>query len=427
MNQGIHSYHLGSSDMQGIFGFLRLLFLGVFVFGFGTICSIQFNGVIPVEMAASYRADYAHVFGAWPDWMLVPLAAVFNPYSFRYWLAPLSAIICVFIAGANYIRDVYALPHFKDALVYVIASMFSMQYPEIRIDKGEKLIKKHDVNLLDKIGGPGFAIIEPGSAAVFRHLREPSSAAVSTTYFMAPFETIAHTVDLAEQQPKKGGIQAMSRDGIEVELRDVHFRYRIRQARDGKPTQRTIKDPYPFDSAVLSTMILNLSVQNDGLDKWTTAIERTIVGEITDFIAMHTIDYLTAPREGTPNPRIELNRIMTSRVNNTLANSGAELLWLDMGHLEIRDDQVDEQRKDLWAADWIGDIRVKEAYGEAIRQSYGELGRAQAQAEIILSIAEALRSADLNERPAVNLRRLLLARTSQLLDAMNVKNRIKGE
>jgi hypothetical protein len=427
MNQGIRSYHLGSSDMQALFCFLRVLLLAVMVGGFGVICSSQFNGVVPVEMAANYRANSPWVFGGWPDWILVPLAAVINPYSVRYWLAPLTAIVCVIIAGANYIKDVYALPTFKDALHYVVASMFSIRYPIIRIDKGEKQIRKREVNLLDSIGGPGFAIIEPGSAAIFRHLREPSRAEVATTYFMAPFETIAHTVDLGEQQPIKNGIQAMTRDGIKVELRDVHIRYRILQARDGKPVKRTITDPYPFDSAVLSNMILNLTVQKNGLDKWNDAIERPIVGEITDFIAMHTIDYLTAPREGTPNPRIELNRIMTKQLRKTLENSGAELLWLDMGHMEIIDDRVDKQRTDLWAADWIGDIRTKEAYSEAIRQSYSELGRAQAQAEIIMSIAEALRGADLNERPALNIRRLMLARTSQLLDAMHVKARNRKE
>jgi hypothetical protein len=427
MNRARTTFHLGTSDFQNLFGLLRvLLFIGILMF-FGAYGSIYFHNVVPTEMAAQYRQNSPWVFGWWSDFFLVPFAAVLNQYSIRYMIVPFIAMLSVLIAGAYFIKDVYALPHFGTAFHYVISSMFTIRYPRITIDKGRQPEERKSINLLQKIGGPGYAVIEPGSAAIFRHLRELSDPYVSTTHFMAPFERIAHTVDLAEQQGDIDfSIKVSTRDGIKINLSDVHYRYRIRQARDGQPVRRTINDPYPFDASALTNMISNLTVQNSGLDKWSDAVERTINGEITDFIAAHSIDYLTAPRNGTPNPRSELNHQLLTRVNRNLENSGAELLWVDVGHIHIEDEQVDKQRTELWSADWIGDVTIRESHSEAVRQSFAELGRAQAQAEIVLGIADALRSADLHDRSAVNVRQLLLARTAQLLEAMSTKARSKG-
>jgi len=77
---------------------------------------------------------------------------------------------------------------------------------------------------------------------------------------------------------------------------------------------------------------------------------------------------------------------------------------------------VDDKRADLWASEWISATTVAKASTESIPQAYQELGRAQAQAELILSIADSLRTASIDGAPRDNIRRLLLARTAQMLD-----------
>jgi hypothetical protein len=170
----------------------------------------------------------------------------------------------------------------------------------------------------------------------------------------------------------------MTRDGIQVMLRDVHFRYRITQEEhNGVPVRRTIDDPYPLERKALSRMVFNLSVDINGLDRWTVAVERLVIGEIADFIASHNIDYLTAPRSDRVNSRLELRSNMFFRViQRFLKNVGAELLWIDVGHIDIVEPAIDTQRTNLWAADWVGDANVSRAYGDAKRLAYQELGRA---------------------------------------------------
>jgi hypothetical protein len=401
-------FDLGSSEFQNLFGLLRLiLFFGILLY-FGVNYSQRYDDVIPVELAARYKNL--------PPFVAIAFAAIINPSSLRYMILPLLATILMISAGAYYVKDMYALPSLSKAFHYILSSMFSLLYPKLIIDGGKRKLKKGETSLIDDVGGPGFVLIEPGSGAIFRHLRRPADTLVSTTHFVAPFETISQTIDLAEQQADRDQIPAITRDGIRVTLRDVHFRYMIMQQ-----APRTIENAYPFAQDALWNRAFNLNVQSDGLDKWNTAVERVIVGFITDFIASHSIDYLTAPRSDLNSRREILSDLFASGARSALRRIGAELYWIDIGHLEIDDPLVDDQRAQLWASEWIGDTAVSRAYSDAIHQTYEELGRAQAQAELIMGISEAMRSVPMGPNTTANIRRILLARTTQLLDALAEK------
>ncbi len=417
-------FHIGIYDWQTLLGLIRMFVFGLgLIIAFGVFGSIQLDGVNPNEVAAQYRQSLWFLqYTSEP--VLVLFAAIVNPSSLRYMIAPFSAIACVIIAGAFYVQDIYALPGFNLALRYVMASMFGMNYPAIVIDKGEKQTGKQ-TNLVEKIGGPGFVVIEPGNAAMFRRLREPSKASVSRTYFLEPFETIAQVVNLDEQQDMKEKLSAMTRDGIRVVLRDIHFRYRIRQEeQNGVPVKRSLSNPYPFSGEAIRNMTFNLQVDANGLESWRSAVERMVTGVIADYVSEHTIDFLTAPRTNEYNPRLELRQqFFLASMRKRLSNLGAELLWVDVGHVEIEDDSVDELRTNLWSADWAGDANEVRAYGDAIREAYQELGRAEAQADLIMSIAGALSDTRLGNNSAANVRKILLARTAQLLKSLNEDNK----
>ncbi len=352
-----------------------------------------------------------------------------NGTTLRFMFAPAGAIFFVLVAGAYYIKDVYDLRYFRDGLRFVIAALFAVGLPALVIEKGEKQIVKHKTNLLDAIGGPGYVVIQPGNAAMFRTLKHPSHVSLTSTYFMGPFETIAQTINLDEQQGDKDGIKAVTRDGIQVLVQDVHFRYQIKkQIENGQPKKRSIKDPYPFSDEAMHNVAFNLTVTKKGLDKWGASVEGRVVGAITEFISEHTIDYLTAPRQDGQNPRLELrNELFYRQIQRRLEGIGAELLWADVGHLDIIEESVDDQRTSVWAADWVGDANIIRAYGEAKRLAYQELGRAEAQAELIMSITEALNEAIQGPESTTNMRKLLLVRTAQVLDAMNGQNDHRGK
>jgi hypothetical protein len=414
---------LGSAHFQNQFGCLRVIFFLFILMFFCCNGPYLFQGVVLQEIMESNRQAQP-ILTLLPEFFQAMIALIFSPVGYRFMITPLLAMLCVLIAGAYYVKDIYALPNYGTAFQYVVASMFAGDYPELTIEGGEPILQKNEVNLIDRIGGPGFVIVQPGSAAVFRHLREISEPVVSAVHFVAPFERVAQAVSLEEQQGDRDAIPAMTRDGILVRLCDVHFRYRIRhRVENGRPVLRTPEQPNPFDLTALTSMLANLSVQEDGKqERWIAAIERAVTGTITDFVASKTIDYLTAPCRDGSNPRQAMQAAILPEARRSLNGLGAELLWIDPGHLEIDFQEVGEQRTSLWAARWIGNSNVTRSYSESLRQAYRELGRAQAQAEIIMSIADALSSSNLSDHSAENVRRILLARTAQVIDSLSSDN-----
>lgn len=341
----------------------------------------------------------------------------YNPHTARYLITAVSVLVFVTLAAGSYVRDIYALPRMRQGIRYVVSSLFALFVPRIIVDGGEKKLEKNEVNLIDVIGGPGHVIIQPGNAVMFKELRRPSTISIRESYYLHPFETIGQIVNLDEQQDSRSDIPAVSRDGIRVTIRDIQFRYRLfPELQYGRPKKRTIDNPYPFDEKALWNSAYNLPVTDSGPDSWKTVVGRAVVGGITDFISEHDIDYLTAPREAEIDPRREIRySLLHGPTRNALRNNGAELVWVDIGHFEI-DPTVDEQRTDYWAADWLGNAQIQRAYGEAKRQMFLEMGRAEAHAEMVIALTEALRDVNWGQEPVEKIRKLLVLKTAEIID-----------
>lgn len=66
----------------------------------------------------------------------------------------------------------------------------------------------------------------------------------------------------------------------------------------------------------------------------------------------------------------------------------------------------------------MGNARLARSYGEAQHLAYQEIGRAEAQAEMLISIMHALSDVNLRGGTRQSLRDVILVRTAQLLEAM---------
>ena len=115
-------------------------------------------------------------------------------------------------------------------------------------------------------------------------------------------------------------------------------------------------------------------------------------------------------------PRAEIKELLFSRITREqLRKVGAELLWVDIGHFDIAVEDVDNQRVSTWQASWAGKANIERAYGEAQRAAYEELGRAEAQAEILMSILHSLSDAVLTREATNELRQVILNRTAEFV------------
>jgi hypothetical protein len=407
-------------NIQGLYGIGRIVLCILMLMGIAWFGAVVFRKV-DYETAGQFLLDRSFIFRYIPYRQF--WATALSLQALPFYLAPLGALFAVFLGAAYYVKDIFALPNLSDALHYILSSMTAFKYPTMVIEAGEKQVVKGKTNLLDAIGGPGLVTIQPGNVVMFRRLREPSNITLRETYFLEPFETIGQIANLDDQHDDRDGVTALTRDGIKITIKDIHFRYRIfPEIRHGRPIRRTLDDPYPFDEKALWNMAYNLVVDEYGLESWRKAVGRVITGGITDFLNFHEVDYVTAPRENQQDPRRELrNNLFFGPTRFGLRNNGAELIWADIGHFSIDNDMVDTVRTDLWAAEWLGRAQVIKALSAEKRMILQDQGQAEAQAELIASIAEALRTVDPTRDPAVNLRRILLVRTAQILDTMKKK------
>jgi len=402
-------------QLENIKTFLHTLIFFATLLLFIVFGAYIFVSVRAVDVVAQFYARN-------PLLQLVPswLVYLLDWHNLRFAIAPLAAIIAVLLSGMAYVQDIYALEQMKDASTYVMASMFGSGYPGMVIDGGRRQVPPETTHLLDAIGGPGFVMIQPGSAVVFKKLCTTSRASVTNSYFLAPFETIAQIASLEDQHGFVESVRAMTRDGIKVSVRNVNYRFRILpEMRDGKPVQRSLDKPYPYSEEAMQNMTYNLSVTGAGMDPWPDAVRRMVVGRISDYIVTNTLDFLTAPREEGQDPRGSLrDAVFSSELRGRLATIGAELQWIDVGHIDIEDNDVDSVRVNMWAAEWMGNAKVARAFGEARLQAYQELGRAEAQAELIVSITQAMEGIPISGDSVQTLKNILMARTAQLLDAL---------
>ena len=335
---------------------------------------------------------------------------------FAYAGLPLLAVLVVFVIGARFVNDVFDLHSFWLGLRHMVSAMFGLSYPQMVVDEGQIKVQDGKVNLLHALGGPGYVLIQPGNLVQFRHLRQLTNASTARSYFLGHFETVELPISLEDQVGYSASEVYETQDGILVRFKNIRYGYRILPAEEN--FRRSPSQPYSYAEQALEAFLFDRSVGAEGLRDWQTNIRMSFDGPIRQFVSEHSLDFLMAPGID----EMEVRRMIRERVLTAqpLRRVGAEMLWIDIGEIELFqfENEITGQRLERWAADWKGDARVTQAYGEATRRVFLEIGRAEAQAEAIKSIVASLEGVDWKGDEVNKLRRILLSQTSQFLETL---------
>jgi hypothetical protein len=342
-------------------------------------------------------------------------------------IAPLFAIVSVFLLGARYVQDIYNLQSYRAAFWYMFSSFMGVGYSTYKIEHGKKEPDSDKLGIIEEIGGPGYLFINPGNVVLIEKLQGPSAVCGNGWHFLSRFERIGTIVDLEEQQFDSKLIKATSKDGIKVVVKNVYYHYRLLP---GQNRDRTISDPYPYSIQAVRNFAYDRAVTAGGLTFWEKAVQSAVEGSITDYINRHLVDRITAPSDTEKDPRDEIGaRIRSAETRNKLRNIGTDLVWFDIGSINAGDTQVDTQRLKAWQAFWDKESTLLRTEGEARRSAYQELGRVEAQSDLLKSILNSFRSVEVSgDNHKENIRRIVMARTAQLLDSMSslYRNQDKG-
>lgn len=345
----------------------------------------------------------------------------------RYLLVPVFVLLLSLLIEARYIQDIFEMKSFSLAFRYLAAMLFGFSYPRLLAAEGEKKLKKGEVNLLDLIGGPGYLVVQPGNVVLLESLGGPLRVLSAGRHFINRYESIKEIITLEERHGQISQVSARSIDGIEVILADVHFRYRIyADPETSLAVCRSLNNPFPYcDDAVLN-MAYNRTFTAEGITSWHETVTSAIDAVITEYIQRHTVDQLTAPsfaKGDHLDPRGEIYKKLESpSTRERLKALGAELVWCEIGHFEIPDKQVSDQRLNRWQARWRGNAEIVRSYSEAQRAAYEDIGRAEGQAEVLMSVLHALDDVDLQGDSRQRIRNVILMRTAQIIEAMSLQN-----
>ena len=357
------------------------------------------------------------------SWFMVGSSFRLSWFVLIYFFGLLSALS----TAVYYIKDIYNEELDKLPARYLFASFFGWFPPRIQINAREER-SVYD-RMVDVIGGPAYLEVDPGWVVLTETLSAPGKIyGHGKKHFMSRYERIAEVVNLHEQEAKHAPISAFTRDGIKVLVDDVRFNYRIFDARwelreHDQPALTRKPFPYSRDAihnyAYKRSVVLNASNEPE-LTKWEKAVSIKVSGIISDFINNHKLDDIIAPRD-------QDNKFLRNKIREKayepdfikgLRDIGTVLTWWDPGEFHTEEKTIEKQFVANWSADIKSEIEINKAHGEARRMEYEELGRAEAEAELLMSIIHALEGIKLGKDKVQTLQNLILLRTAQVIKAL---------
>lgn len=356
-------------------------------------------------------------------------------YATIYVVFPLIIFGGILINGVFFLQDIYELDDFSKVLNHLTSSIFGGGLPSLRIVNGEKEIKSGETNVVDKIGGPGLLMIEQGNVAVLETLKAPSRILGAGTHMINRGEIIKSVIMLGEYSGKMDEFIAATRDGIDMKVSGVEYRFCINSSKPDA-SLRTMQNPYPFSKKSVYALVYNRNVGADGkIGEWTDAVMGAIRGVISEHIASHELDALLSPPAKEDHPIYQLHKKFDNpKYMDKIKAAGARLVWINIGNVYPDQNDIEAQRLKVWLAKQSGTERLLKAQGEAEKISSRERGQAESQTVLLRSIAQALRETDSGDgkdkaKTAKNLWNIVLARTAQILESMTSAkvDRINGK
>ncbi|MCS6907195.1 MAG: hypothetical protein RML93_04835 [Anaerolineales bacterium] len=334
---------------QHAWGRLRLFGLLVLGIGLGMLWGAALESRSLYATAERLRGN-TPLLGELPTPLLILLLVPSQWRSLRFLFVPFLAFGLAFLLSARYLQDIYHLPSFRSALHYLLACLFGISYPTLKVDPSERGdTESTQSSYLLEIGGPGHLQVPSGYAVAVSSLRATPKIYLEGKHFLLPGERLEEIADLRDQTDSIDAISTLCYEGIAIRISDVHFGYRLWQT---PPPEHAFTFGNGFKTASLSLQPLRSLFQSrvvteQGLTEWRTMVRGMIRSVISDFIYRHSVIELLRP-PANYNPYADLKRTFHSRAFRArLRKMGTELLWINVGLFDL-DKEPHKKLLKLW-------------------------------------------------------------------------------
>ncbi|HND49436.1 MAG TPA: hypothetical protein PLL95_12805, partial [Anaerolineales bacterium] len=368
-------------------------------------------------------------------YIVLPLALflfnIYTYYKYRFsfiggWLLAIYfwGLLGAMTTTIKYIADIYNEDFDQIPFRHFVSAFLGWGRPHLRINASGDQSKWHQ--MVEKLGGPATLEIDPGWVVLTETLTSPGKVfKQGKKHFMSRNERIYEIVDLREQEGEVAPIIAVTRDGIPVTVKNVKFNFRIWDNRWSTlyRDQEITRNPYPCSPQAVKDYAYKRAVEleNNQLQSvpWKKAVGGSVAGIIRSHISEHLLDEVIAPREQKNNlVREEIRKkAYTPDFQENLRKIGTILRWWDPG--DFSSEGVEKQFINNWSVDIRNDININNAQGQAQLTAYEELGRAEAEAELLMSIIHSMDGIKLGKDKVQTLQNLILLHTAQVIKAFN--------
>jgi hypothetical protein len=355
-----------------------------------------------------------------------PFSAFVHRLALVYFLGLSSA----FVAGVAYLKDIYDLDSHRMPFWHLISSFLGLGVP--RIDVSNRLKDASGKEMVETIGGPAYLNIGTGYAVLTEKLTAPANIFTTGKKFISRHERVQEFVDLHEQEDGIDTVTAITRDGISVTVENIRFLFRLwdRQWETETTRPTTAMNPYPFSKDAIFDYVYPRTVSVDELGRqkpfsWRGAVRGRLGAIIKNYISDHKLDDVIASREHREeeHPRVVIRKkAYDPDFKKGMRSMGTVLRWWDPGEFKSMKN-IEDQFLSNWNVDIDSHIQSNHAHGEAQKEAYEELGRAEAEAELLMSIINSLEGIKLASDKPHTLQNLILMRTAQVIRALSTPAR----
>jgi hypothetical protein len=330
----------------------------------------------------------------------------------RLALPVIGVFIAIPILVSILFQKIYAVQTLEEAHNALNRVTFGMlgRRPFVVVGGGQILLGKE--SFAGRGGGPFTLIVYDDNAVVteqYGRIKRVIGPGVHIDT-IERFEKIWEIIDLRPQHWVYP-VFAMTKEGIPIRCEaDLSFQIDDQPGEWGWAVHTEGLHPYSEEAVFKATTGVWMR-EPDHPERKRTWVGRVVIsfaeGLLRDILAEYRLDWLLAPPQpGQQHPREQIRQRLEEGLRTQVRQVGAKLIRVDIGAIEVRardDDTTEElqeiipkQRVEAWYADW--ETRTLESRAEmeaALLRT--DVARVQAQAEVLVTIMEALQAAIASE------------------------------
>jgi len=346
----------------------------------------------------------------WVAWMfLMPKQPSVGPFGTAAILLVLLIPTPLVFIGGLYIIAGFLLPtdekgHRCKVFLLLLDCILGQNFPcYVVVDERreeDKIVERVEGNLFAEFPfGPGAIITDCDHAVAVSDGVKFKGAQGPGVIFTGFGDRPVRTFDLRPQL-RAFQVPGLTKDGIRVKV--LAFAPHQLDPGGQKPQ---LGSPFPYRKSAAFTAFHAQSVENPGKEEgkkqrtWDELAEPLGKRVLQDILSRYRFDELYGPLDLDGEiPRLRIAADFRSRLREKLRPLGIYLVGGGISNIMPDDDDVLRQRVRSWQAEWTRRVMLQQAKGHAERLRRIERARAEARADLILTLGERLAELD---RPGV--------------------------